>query len=294
MRYRAKVKLHGSNCAIRVLNGAVSAQSRTQNLGLSAEGQQVDYKGFATWVTQQQDFFQKLPSLVVFGEWCGPGVEAGMAVSDLPTKIFAVFAVLEVDDKHKRIIFDPDQIRKALPNPLPAGMFVLPWQGDAFTIDFASESSVASSVTTLNQSVKEVEAVDPWVKSQFGISGLGEGLVFYPVDIPTEDDQFFTLMFKAKGEKHRTAGKGAVQSSATAATGVPEFVSQVVTEARLNQGAGVVGRDLRLMGKFIAWVCFDVQKETQAELEVSNLTWKQVEKTVQEAARNWYKVYCSN
>ena len=39
-------------------------------------------------------YFQTLArDIVVFGEWCGPGVEKGMAISAAKTKLFAVFAV---------------------------------------------------------------------------------------------------------------------------------------------------------------------------------------------------------
>ena len=89
VEYRAKVKLHGTNCAVQVSPGAVVAQSRTQLLSPEA-----DYKGFAAWVHRHRAYFQTLArDIVVFGEWCGPGVEKGMAISAAKTKLFAVFAV---------------------------------------------------------------------------------------------------------------------------------------------------------------------------------------------------------
>ena len=100
-------------------------------------------------------------------------------------------------------------------------------------------------------------------------------------------------MWKAKGEKHRTAGtRTAVQVNAEVVASVEEFVSLMVTEARLQQGLGAVcggTRDPKATGKFLAWTLADVQKESVAELEASGLTWAQVEKAVQAKARSWFQ-----
>jgi hypothetical protein len=45
---------------------------------------------------------------------------------------------------------------------------------------------------------------------------------------------------------------------------------------------------MKLMGPFIAWVTGDVQKECEAELEASSLTWKAVSREVVDAAKKWY------
>jgi hypothetical protein len=50
--------------------------------------------------------------------------------------------------------------------------------------------------------------------------------------------------------------------------------------------------DQKQTGKFVAWIMADVEKETQDELEASNLTWKQVEKAITAKAREWYKEKC--
>jgi len=157
--------------------------------------------------------------------------------------------------------------------------------------------------------VAAVEREDPWAKAALGISGLGEGLVMYPVSVdgaapPTDPAELAQLMFKAKGEKHRTAGtKTAVAVDAAAAASVDDFVALMVTEARLQQGLAAIGadasasasdgagsgrRDPRLTGKFLEWVAADVRKESVAELEASGLTFAQVDKAVRARARAWY------
>ena len=104
------------------------------------------------------------------------------------------------------------------------------------------------------------------------------------------------LMFKAKGEKHRTAGtKAAVAVDAATVASVDEFVALMVTEARLAQGLAAVAqdagdrpRDPKLTGKFLEWIVADVRKESTAELEASGLLFAQVEKAIRVRARTWY------
>jgi len=84
---------------------------------------------------------------------------------------------------------------------------VLPWEGEQITIDFASRDGLDRAAAELDRRVAEVEREDPWVKREFGISGLGERLVLYP------EPHDPALMFKAKSEKHRTAGTRSARPS---------------------------------------------------------------------------------
>lgn len=286
--YRAKVKLHGTNCAVQVSDHDLSsgdergvvAQSRTHQLSPEA-----DYKGFAAWTRVHAAFWRSRPAGVVFGEWCGPGVEKGMAISRAPTKLFCVFAI-----QADRMITEPDEIEVFLKSSdAPPELHVLPWEGDPITIDFGSRESLEEAAKVLSDRVAEIEHEDPWVKRVLGISGLGEGLVLYPTQ-PTPHDP--ALMFKAKGEKHRTAGtKVAVTVDAAVASSIDEFVALMVTDARLEQGLATAcdgTRDPKRTGAFLTWIATDVRKESVAELEASNLAWAQVEKAVAARARTWF------
>ncbi len=292
VEYRAKVKLHGSNCAVQVTEAGIVAQSRTSLLSPEA-----DHKGFAAWAHRHAAYFQALPrGGVVFGEWCGPGVEKGMAISAASTKLFVVFAVQTAG----RIAYEPDELRALVPAAgAPGELHVLPWEGAAIRIDYGSRPALEAAAAELDARVTEVEREDPWVKRALGISGLGEGLVLYPVAVdgappPADPEGLAQLMFKAKGEKHRTAGtKTAVAVDAAVVASVDELVALMVTEARLAQGLAAVGaadgpRDPKLTGKFLEWIVADVRKESVAELEASGLTFAQVEKAIRTRARAWY------
>jgi hypothetical protein len=290
VRYRAKVKLHGTNAAVQITPEGLFPQSRTQLLTVKS-----DFKGIAAWVECHAAYFKQREPMVIFGEWCGPGVEKGMAISQVTTKQFVVFAILH---GVRGIIHEPTVIHELL-GDLPPNMHILPWEGESFEINFADEAQLAVIVATLNDRVIEVEREDPWVRATFGISGVGEGLVLYPIsgglmhagEALQAEAQIEQLMFKAKGEKHRTVGaKAAVQIDPTVVASVDAFVELVVTPARLEQGVQALGgtRDPKQTGAFIGWVTKDVAKECVAELEASGLTWDQVTKAVGAFARTWF------
>lgn len=294
VRYAAKVKLHGTNCAVQVHTDGIITQSRETILT-----PEKDLKGFSRWAHLHEAKFRMLPTgFTVFGEWCGPGIEAGMAISDLPGKVFAVFAIQVGTGDAAVVISNPSEITSYLaPLDIP-GLYVLPWaEGVLFTLDYSDPASLSAAAEYLNGVVAAVEKEDPWVKAMFNVSGLGEGVVLYPVAVtggkmPEHPEALARLMFKAKGLKHRTAGtKTAVQVAPEVVSGVGAFVDLMVTEARLMQGLSVVcggTRDPKLTGKFLQWLGADVQKESKDELGASGLTWSQVQGAVLARAREWF------
>ena len=92
-----------------------------------------------------------------------------------------------------------------------------------------------------------------------------------------------TLIYRAKVKKP-------VQVDPEKVQGINEFVTLFVTEARLEQ-EGMEARDsafnMKKMGMFLKWFTNDVQKESKAELEAAQLTWKEVNKAVMNTAREW-------
>lgn len=288
--YKAKVKLDGTNGAVQILDGGVAAQSRTQIL---SEGN--DNLGFHRWVMSAQDFFKQVaPGVILFGEWCGRGIQKRTSISKIDRKIFTIFAALVESDRGPVWEVRPEKIEALLPEPRHPDVFVLPWTGDEVVLDFGDRENLREGAETLNKMVEAVELEDPWVKSQFNISGLGEGLVLYP-----DPDQvlpssilYESILFKAKGEKHQVVKqKEPVQIDVELFENIEQFVSAFVTENRLEQslteGCGGV-LDLKKTGLFLKHFNQDVQKESVAELETAGLTWDQVSKTVSTKAREWF------
>ena len=288
--YRPKPKLHGTNAGVNVEKGQVRAQSRNNFIT-----PQKDNEGFAQWVSFFNSYWSSLPDGVVFGEWCGPGIMKGVAVNQIPSKVFAVFAVRKGDD----MIVEPAEIAKHL-GKTPEGVYVLPWYADEITVDFDNEVDVRAVPDTINPLVAEVERVDPWVKENFNIEGVGEGLVYYPrVDLTDSEaipaQLFKHFAFKAKGEKHRVVKtKESVQIAPEVAESISAFVTMFVTPARLEQGLQAIGGVTlpQNVPQFLKWMGEDILKESKAELEVSKLEWGQVQKAVQIAARKWFIDQC--
>ncbi len=76
--------------------------------------------------------------------------------------------------------------------------------------------------------------------------------------------------------------------------GVLPFVDLAVTENRLEQGLEYLAEmghaiEMRSTGPFLQWVGQDVKRECRAELEASDLEWKQVGKAVNRKALEFFK-----
>lgn len=299
LRYRAKIKQHGTNCAVQVRRDEegrthVFAQGRTDLL-TPEPGH--DYKGFARWVKDNEAHFGTVlnDDVTIFGEWAGPGVEPGMAISQVGAKMFLVFAVQEGRGEDAALVYEPDAILRLLGPAVSApGLVVLPWEDDEVVINFGDSESVEAAARAMSTVVLEVEREDPFIKRTLGVSGMGEGLVFYPVNVeaPHEPESYCRLMWKAKGEKHSTVRqRQPVQANPEVAASAGGFADLMITEARLLQGVTTAcgeTYDPKLTGKFVAWVTNDVQKESTVELAASGLTWSQVQRAVETRAREWY------
>lgn len=311
--YRAKVKLHGTNAAVQVhADGSVICQSR-ENI-ITPEK---DNAGFARWVKNNEKAWQDTrdnarAQVIVYGEWCGPGIQKNVAVSGVQKKFFAVFAARPLDENNSPmddILWVEPEILQEIVAGIP-DTYVLPWYtrpchhgcdthvANILTIDWKqTDEELTKTITPVNDWVLEIEANDPWVEATFGVKGTGEGLVFYPCSDAHKGsfESFTNLCFKAKGEKHKNiATAKPVQVSAEAAASIDAFVAMVLTHSRLEQGVtkvspdGALTYDMKNTGKFVTWVSTDVEKETQDELAASGLTFKQVQKAISDKARSWY------
>jgi len=302
--YRAKIKLHGTNAGIVVKpNGDVFAQSRSAIIGTGN-----DNCGFAAWVENTKNVWQNVASsikITIFGEFCGHGIQKGVAITQVGGKQFAIFAIQYGDydeDGNAKMIVDADSIINFFNIrhiALPKNVHILPWYGDELIIDFSDKSLLEKAVEDMNIIVDDVEAVDPWVKEVFDVEGIGEGVVYYPVSFTTDDDtinrrHLSAYMFKAKGIKHKVQkDRQAVILDSEVVASVNEFADKFVTEQRLEQWAtsvnrGVLDFDVKLIGAFLKEFNQDVKKESGDELTVAELEWKEVAKEVAKRAREWY------
>ena len=304
VRYIAKVKLDGTNAGIQIASdGRVIAQSR--NNIITPED---DNHGFAKWLDERKSYFSSLARskhMTIYGEFVGKGIQSGTSVSTLPNRVFVVFAIQYGGTSGQQALIDinPASIERVLQNR-PEDVYVLPFYGQVFAADFTNVENLQSTVDLLNEEVSRVENCDPWVKETFGVEGVGEGLVLYPLEPDTisgvtnepiliDAFTYSDLVFKAKGEKHKVIKtKKPVQIDPEVANSINEFVELVVTENRLNQMLEGIDLEKKNTGIFLKKVSQDVHKESQAELEAAGLDWKQVAKEVSTKARLWFIKEC--
>lgn len=307
----AKIKLHGTNAGIRFSpDGTITAQKRTDDVSVGD-----DNAGFAAFVEEKREFLEDWYKVyrnvhsdcnwdvIIYGEWAGPGVQKGVATSDIPEKCFFIFSVTTVfpeQELRSVMVFNSTFISHLLGEPHLTWndnrMYVIPEFG-VYHVDTRFREGAQTFVDEINDEVQKIEDCDPYMKELFGVEGTGEGLVFYPLGRDGKDcwcyvHEFDDFSFKVKGEKHAVnkAGKPARVKSA-----VPEsafvFADQHVTDARLEQGLQEFGGTLRMedTGRFIGWVCKDVAEESAQEIEESGLAWKgQLSGVVANRAREFF------
>jgi hypothetical protein len=306
--YRPKVKLHGTNAAIRVQDGKiVAAQKRTATLNWPFE----DNSGFAAFVhndlkpsVEESGKTFNWPNFIVHGEWCGPGVQRGVAVSKTKRKFFAAFMIEmiysdEFEDKTYHIV-DPGLINNViLPMMDHECVHVIPWHGPAVTVDlFGPTSSTAIGpadfVDSVNEKVAEVERLDPFAMETFGVEGIGEGLVYYPLMTTFQFVSKSRLMFKAKGAEHQMiAGAKPASLRVTEIPDTTRLTQALVSPARLEQMLketfGDEPPDVKRMGDFLRALMADIEKECKEEIAASGIEWKTIVKAVNKIGIDFIK-----
>lgn len=302
--FRPKIKQHGSNSAIRITpDGQVTPQKRNSDCDVTG------HFNFPMWVKGNEEYFASLSmedsTVIIDGEWAGQGIQKKVAVSELDKSMF-VFSiriytpVIAIDGEQKYtsyMVVEPNKIKSMLGNSIPDNMHILPWHDKSITIDFNKQSQVKSFADEANEIVAQIDKCDPYIKEVFDIDGVGEGLVYYPVEdgeVSIHPRDFERYAFKVKGASHSKGGDGS--KKARAATPIPqgayEFADMMMTTDRMEQGVSeVCGSDspeMKNTGQFIGWICRDVALEGADELLAANLEWKQVQGLVATRAREFF------
>jgi hypothetical protein len=115
------------------------------------------------------------------------------------------------------------------------------------------------------------------VGKHFGISGVGEGIVWWNADR--------NLTFKVKGEKHSVSKVKTIKEIAAVdierMASLDAFIDTVITENRMNQGLTKLGEmgleiDIKNTGAYIKWVVNDAMKEEQDVIIASSFDMKEL------------------
>ncbi len=216
--------------------------------------------------------------VIVAGEFCGPGVQRGVAVSKVP-KCLAIVSVYingewvpdwkfaDICDEGARIY----HIGKA-----------------GFLEHELRLEDVAASEATIKELVDEVERKCPFTLAIGGESGQGEGIVWKA----TEDCGDPSFWFKSKGDLLSVSHSDKLPASAVEKENrdrVEDFARAVVTEVRLEQSWEYLEqKNATGLGSFLKWVLDDCLVEENREMEELKIPKGKFSPAVTAIAKPWF------
>ena len=300
IRMTGTVKIHGTNAGVIITqDGDVLAQSRNRLLTLDS-----DNAGFASFVEVSRDHFlacaqksigkTEWPYVVVYGEWCGGNIQAGVGVNGMP-KSFVAFDVY-LTDGEDGVFIDQCESFSNDDRRIYSIYEFKTWEMD---INFSSRDDVEK----LNELTLQVESRCPvaMVLNAGGESFTGEGIVW------RGNHKGKRLLFKHKGEKHQRGGGS--KSIKTVAAFTPEqqsavdsFCAEALTVDRLMQGMEYLSemgheKTMKSTGIYLGWVMRDINKECRLsidELESAHgIEWKILNNKITKTVREWYFDNCN-
>lgn len=297
LKFQGTVKLHGTNAGIayNFATDIFTYQSRERELSLTQ-----DNAGFMLNMMANESVIREIiekmtpdfeeddavTDLVLFGEWCGSGIQKGVAISQLP-KMFVIFGakVITNNDTNRWLVMEDYGIN--YPEQRIFNIHNFPtWNID---IDFKFPEIAQNTMIEITEAVEKCCPVGAY----FGVEdGIGEGVVWTCVESEHQDSGTW---FKVKGEKHSVSKvKTLAPVDVEAVENMRAFVQSVVTQARLEQGVDNLVREqlkpfeIQSMGDFIRWVYNDVLKEEMDTIVANQIDTKKLGSAIASTARPWF------
>lgn len=287
IKFRSKIKLHGTNAGVRREGDEFFFQKRTSDVTPLA-----DNAGFASWAitvpwgsakTDKKDY-------IVYGEWAGAGVQKQDAVSDTP-KHFYVFAVMLGD----QMITEPSLIVDFVPDHKQIS--VLPWFDEPTSIKLTDNAGAKVFADRLSADVDKIGEEDPYIKDKYNVSGGGEGLVVSPWDESGVVPAWFynTFTFKVKSQAHIGGKSKGLKASiyVEVPASVMDFVDTFVTEPRMEQMVNTFldgSYNNKGIATFLSELNKDILKESVNELAaMGGVDWKIISKEISKRGVAWFK-----
>jgi RNA ligase len=282
LNYTGKVKLHGTNAAIVIdRNGTYHCQSKTQILTTSQ-----DNCGFANyWDEQRIELFLdtafptgrgqdlQVDRIGFFGEWVGGKISPNVALNQLP-RMFVIFAVISVRGEQATLNFD---WLDHLVNP----------QASLYNVDLFGKYEISIDMNNPSAATEQLKEWTLAVENEcpagkyFGVSGVGEGIVFTCPAGRLEP----LYNFKSTGAKHKIAAKmGSIDPEAMAE--LSQLVDLIMRVGRVENRVEQAVRMLREQGHpiestketklVVDWLTADIEKENAIDIAESSFDKKKV------------------
>ena len=291
-------KLHGAHFDIVVSSrNEIRLQSRNI-LNLLAEGQ--DVFGFAKWMQTRRSVALGLRDkyhrrftllnpgipidptqpLILACELTGPGIQKGVAVSQLEQRLVILTASING-------IWLPDEPYRDI-SAEQAGIYNI-LRGGTWHLDLDVEKPEIAEAEMMKHT-NAVEEECPFAKS-FGVSGTGEGIVWKVADTAQFQGPLFWC--KTKGLKHEVSRtqkvpKGLGQEKEAA------FADAVVTTPRLEQMWTTLTEEMKLpvdkksIGAFLKLLVEDCFKEEKDEIKEQGIGETALKKLINSKGKDWF------
>jgi hypothetical protein len=290
LKFRGTVKLHGTNSAIVKYKNKKQPgdevyhfQSRERVLCIPH-----DNTGFMLAMMNKpyKELFDGIEfedNCCIYGEWCGGSIQKKVALNQVD-KMFVIFAI-RIDDVYQDL-----ENYKHLHNNEEHIFNILQFPHYDIEIDFNQPEIAQSKIVDMTIAVEDECPAGKF----FGVSGVGEGLVF------ESNDSYGRHIFKSKGEKHQNSK---VKKLATVDTeeigGLREFVDYAVTENRMQQGIDKmielgVPLEMKSTGEYLRWVYNDVIKEEMDTIVKNQIDPKKVGSYISTKARMFWVNYLNS
>jgi len=282
------VKLHGTNASVVLGGEDIVYQSRNRVLSVGD-----DNCGFALAMSENSTWFNQFHTslkeqygdeiFIVYGEWCGQGIQGGVAISSL-SKMFVIFDVKIINENKNYYIENLQDID-------------FPEHSNIHSIYKASRYEVEVdcnnpdlAIEKLNEYTANVEDECPFGKL-FDAAGIGEGIVW-----KSYTGNGYRYTFKTKGEKHsksKVAKAPKVQLTPEQHATQESFITAVLNEGRMKQGLDYLREfnhepTMSSFGIFIKWVISDVISEEADTMKENGFDKKSLGKILPNQIRSWY------
>ena len=283
LMFHGTVKLHGTNAAI-CYNSYDGLWFQSRERVITTES---DNAGFASYCTENSNTYINLivdyasknnidlfnTTICIYGEWCGGNIQKGVALNQLP-KMFVVFGIKLAP------INDEEPENTWIDHSKFADETIKCYNIEQFptyevTIDFNNPSLTQNLIIKLTTAVEE----ECPVAKYFGVSGIGEGIVF-TYTLPDGS----VYRFKSKGEKHANSkvrtltpvddAKEQLKLDTAAAITPVWRIDQAIQETFDTLNGGQL--DITKIGAVIKWVSTDILKEELVTINESGLTYKEL------------------
>jgi len=298
IKFKGTVKLHGTNAGVSYNTKlGVWAQSRNNSFDLDTDAAN-SHMGFMFYVKSHklvfEEYFKRIATdnnintskfcISIFGEWAGPGIQKGVSISEIPTKSFFVFGVKvsNPDDTEFASYWINDYSFIHFPEINIHNINKFPtWD---IEVDFNEPSRISNMLNELTQAVED----ECPVAKHFGISGIGEGIVYEA----TVNDTNYRM--KVKGSAHSVSKvKTLAPVDVEKLDNISEFVDYAMTENRLKQALGEIFTNVneynvKKTGDLMRWLVNDIMSEELDVMVKNGLEPKDVNKHITTRARDMF------